>query len=692
MRLMSEKHLEEVRGRCRDRNFEAAYQKLKEEAETFLSTPMAPPDKPAGFYHNYFCPEHAVELAFDPARPKAHRCPEDGRIFSGEPYDSAWRWFVNNRLSTMALGLGLMWRIDGDERCLSRLKEILLGYAKVYPGHPLGPKHPYGQGKATYQSLDEAVWLIPLVRAYDLIGESLTKDEQEKVEGDLLRAAAEHILGQKYYRIHNIECWHNAAIGAVGICLKDSDLIRIAIEDDFGFRHQLSEGVREDGLWWEGSSSYHFYALAALVTLAQVLEEAGATLVVAPHPLWESERLKDMFRAPVALAYPNLRLPATNDCWFFSSLTGDVCHGVPSASAFYEVAYGWYEDPIFAWVLNRNYMHHPRSSLEALLYGRKLPESETRPSFSGTNFKRSGFAVLRSQAPLDKGNYLLLKYGPHGGSHGHPDKLGISFYASGYPASPDLGTPGYGIELHTSWYRQTLSHNTVILDGKSQPPAEGELVAFDSGAGGDFGVADARVSWKEEPYDGVTMRRTILWTEDYFLDLFQVECDRERQIDWVCRFRGRLEAKEGLSEGEPVQLEGDGYRHISYSTFGAANGPVRLRWRLPESNLTLFFPKESGTKVVLGRVPFSPASETTDILIRRRYSRITSFLALMHPWAKEPAVMDVISADADLPEEVWALWVHFAEERHLWIIHKEEQEGKFSVPTSGADRVLTYVL
>ena len=110
------------------------------------------------------------------------------------------------------------------------------------------------------------------MRAYDLIREGMDTDFQQKVEGDLLRAGADHILGQKYFRIHNIECWHNAAIGAVGICLKDSELIRISKEDDFGFHHLLNEGVLDDGLWWEGSTSYHFYALAALMTYAQISE------------------------------------------------------------------------------------------------------------------------------------------------------------------------------------------------------------------------------------------------------------------------------------------------------------------------------------------------------------------------------------------------------------------------------------
>ena len=187
--------------------------------------------------------------------------------------------------------------------------------------------------------------------------------------------------------------------------------------------------------------------------------------------LWKTTQIKEMFRAPVALAYPDLSLPATNDCWFFSSLKDDVCHGVPPASGFYEVAYAWYEDLIFAWVLNLNYKARPRETFEALLYGRELPDTRVRIRPGGTHFDTSGFAILRSADPPGRQSSLLLKYGPSGGGHGHPDKLAISFYLSGHPVSPDLGTPGYGIDLHRSWYRQSVSHNTVVVDGCSQPPA-----------------------------------------------------------------------------------------------------------------------------------------------------------------------------------------------------------------------------
>jgi len=718
-RLISPRRLSDLRQRRKTPAFAPALQALERSARTSLAVSMEPPEQPAGFYHDYFCPDHALELSFDPATPDRHRCSEDGRVFSGEPYDSAWRWFVNNRLSTAAFELSLVWCIDGDEACRRRAASILTGYAGRYPHYPdsldgSGRDRPFGRGRATFQSLDEAVWLIPLIRAYDLIGDSMRPADRRLVEVDLIRPAAEHLVGEKYHRLHNIECWHNTAIGAAGLCLSDRNLIRIAIDEDFGFRHQLAEGVRDDGLWWEGSTSYHFYALTALMTMAQMWEGAEH------DALWRSERLKRMFSAPVDLVMgSDLRLPATNDCWFFTSLLGDVCHGVPMGVSFYEVALGWYGDPSFAWVLKHSYSRrqHARTSLEALLYGVELPsDSMLARDPAPRVFASSGLALLRSDEPLQSQTSVLLKYGPHGGSHGHPDKLSISINAGGVPLSPDLGTPGYGIDLNQTWYRQTISHNTVIVDGRSQPAACGELVAFEgreSAGGGDrsphdgighgvggngkakggFAHADARVQWAEKPYAGASMRRVVLGVDDgYFVDYFEVDCGRDRQIDWICRFPDAGSPGRRPRDWTAIELEGEGYEHVAEAVVTEADS-LRLQWRLPSSALTLFLPCEGvDSRIIRGVVPANPATESSDILIRRRRAEATVFLSVFHPWVGKPTLLGV-RPHADLPPGLWGLWVDTVAGRDLWLIGRADRQEDLAAAHGGsADRIFTYLL
>jgi len=647
--LIPESRLTQASERGNDPRFAAALKTLQDSTDEILESPIEPPDRPAGFYHNYFCPSHGTQLRFDPAEPHQHRCTVDGQVFEGNPYDAAWRWFVNSRLSKAVFHLGLRFRIEEDTPSLERAREILIGYASRYGGHPVGNDAGYGQGRATFQSLDEAVWLIPLVRGYDLIRESLGEGDQKQIETGLLIPAAEHILTQKYDRIHNIECWHNAALAAVGYCLDDDALVDRAVGSAFGFHHQLADGVRDDGLWWEGSSSYHFYALAALMTLAQLSEG---------EELRTSDRLRTMFDAPIRLAGPDNVLPAFNDCWYFSSLDADVCHGVPPAYAFYEVAFGWYGAPGLAAVAARSAGGAARGSLEALIYGADdLPPASPAPR-SSVLFQESGIACARTVDVSGRPLELSLKFGPHGGTHGHPDKLSLTLWAADEAVSPDLGTPGYGIDLHESWYRHTLSHNTFLIDKAPQSEAEGELFEWETS--GQTGRAAASVSFSGSDYDGVVARRVLMWDEGAVVDVLDVRCSRSRLIDWVFRVRGVNPKLSGLAPDDHQELSGDaGYRHIVRPLWWKrGSGEARIDWTLLEGAMAVAMPGETGS-VLVGAVPFSPASKESDILIRRRRAESARFITAFVPFETPETRITVETEDNNVLIDVGDKHLHF---------------------------------
>lgn len=72
-----------------------------------------------------------------------------------------------------------------------------------------------------------------------------------------------------------------------------------------------------------------------------------------------------------------------------------------------------------------------------------------------------GVGVLRS-----RNKTVVLKAGPSGGLHGHPDKLSISIHDGETEILPDLGTTAYGVPDCYAWYQKTISHNTVTVDKK----------------------------------------------------------------------------------------------------------------------------------------------------------------------------------------------------------------------------------
>ena len=666
-----------IRQRAQLPAFEAVIRRLRHDVEVFLAQPVAVPSEPGGYYHDYFCPQHGVQLTFDPTSPYEHRCPVDGAIHRGASQDAAWRWSANNLLSQSAMSLAVLWRLEGNHGHLAQATAILMGYAERYPDFLTGIQSVPNPGVATYTTLDESAWVLPLSWAFDLIRDSLAAKEVENITDRLLTLAAGHLVRHHFHDIHNFSCWHNAAIGTLGLVLNRQDLIEFAIHGEFGFDAQLRDGVLTDGLWYEGSFSYHFFALTAFLALAK------AACHTPELDLRDRLALRAMLHAPIRCEYPDGSLPATNDCWYFTSLTGECCHGVPPAAAFYEIGYAWYGDAPFAQVLHRAYGHGPRDNLDALLFGKDTIPATEMESLPSAHLASSGYAILRSPAPatledgspaefgmgVEEQRYLLLKYGPHGGGHGHPDKLSQVLYDHGRRLSPDLGTPGYGLDEVETWYRQTLSHNTVMIDGLTQLPATGNINNFRGE--GEFQVADAAVSWDEGAYEGVTMRRVLLARPDYFLDVFLVECDRTRRIDWIYRNVGACDVSLDFNPLVAMDAEMEGNKHISNARRAITDSDFAARWQADGAGLQLFVAGQPASEITAGTVPGNPPTDLYSIIVHHRRAVETAYISVFHSYQHSPLVTSVEWIGSDLLEAGWAgCIVNMAEVRELWLIRQ----------------------
>ena len=553
----------------------------------------------------------------------------DGAVHSGEPYDSAWRWSLNDMLSDAALKLAYRSHLAGGRGEQARADRdlsgrILLTYAERYQHMEPPPlDHINHPGVVTWSGLDESVWLIRMCWAFVLLEEMLPEGAADRLARQMFRPGAEHIRRIRWPEIHNATNWNNAALATLALVLEDEDLLEVALGGDLGLEPQLTQGVSQDGIWWEGSLSYHYYMLDAVVWTLRILRASGRSFD-------DGGILKRMFLAPILISFPDLKLPAVNDCWYFIGLQQRVGHGIPEADGFYETAHGWFRDPVFAWVLQQNYVNRPRTCFEALLDGaREIPSGE-EPEWKSLHLEDLGFAVLRSR---DRGNrsHLIFKAGPDGGVHGHHDQLRIQLFANGSPWLPDLGTPGYGIELNDTWYQQTASHATALVDGLSQPLAEGKFNRYE--ADDRYTVCDASVSWEEGAYAGVEMRRILLWRDHYFVDLLQVRCPTVRDLDWVSQVRGKR-------TGEPVELSpappltGDGgYAHVRLEGQVPETTNPRLRWRHQGGNLDLYLLETSG-RMFLGSAPSNPASETLSTCIRRRTAADATFVSVFVPYGQ----------------------------------------------------------
>jgi hypothetical protein len=92
------------------------------------------------------------------------------------------------------------------------------------------------------------------------------------------------------------------------------------------------------------------------------------------------------------------------------------------------------------------------------------PPSRCWPD-SGQFVMRDGWGAAAQWAYFDAG--------PHGGWHGHFDKLHLSVGAGGRPLLVDGGRYWYKGDTWRRYFKGSASHNVILIDGEGQEPAQG---------------------------------------------------------------------------------------------------------------------------------------------------------------------------------------------------------------------------
>ena len=488
-----------------------------------------PPDG-GQWWHWYVCPTSGVRLRFE--APDAHICPTDNRRITGWPYDQVIYAQRHDELAAAARDLALAYRLSGNRVYAERSAWILRAYAErysAYPLHDINNKNTRTGGRAHAQTLDESIWLIPLAYSYDLIAATLTQEERALLERGLLRPAVETI--RRYDAgISNWQSWHNAGVGAVAFALQDQPLIK-SVSD--GFRFQMERSTSADGFWYEGSFTYHYYALDALMQTAEMASRSGVDL-------WSEPRFRDLFAAPLRFSFADGTLAAFNDA---------VTVNLRNYNRWYESAFLHWGDPQFAAAAAAR-----TRGKDALVFGvPELPAGATPPLESAI-FADSGFAVLRSSTD----HALILKYGPHGGGHGHNDKLSFVSYALGGILGVDPGTQAYSAPTHDTWDKSTVAHNTVVIDERNQAEATGSLLYSDFAGGAAIARASAGPA-----YSSVALERTLVHTAEYALDIFDARArdGQEHAIDWIYHNEGAV--RTALPLTTTTLARQNGYQHLS---------------------------------------------------------------------------------------------------------------------------------
>ncbi|MEN5427987.1 oligoalginate lyase [Stenotrophomonas pennii] len=502
------------------------------------------------------------------------------------------------------LAAGTLYRLTGDTAYVDYARRMLLEYATLYP--TLGP-HPEGRGqipgRVFWQVLNDSVWLVNAVQGYDAIRDALPAKDRQTIDDNVFRPMAGFLASEpkNFDQIHNHSTWAVAATGMTGYVLRDQELVEKSLrgsrkDDEFGFLRQVDLLFSPDGYYEEGPY-YQRYALAPFLLFANAIERN------------EPQRRIFERRDGVLLKAVDVLVQSSYDGLFFPINDAILDKGVDTEElvAGIGIAYARSGDHRLLSVAEQQgrLLLTPEGLkvAQGLAAGKAKPFDYTPMLLrDGPDGDKGGLAILRMGG--ERGQALVQKDTMQGMGHGHFDKLNWLFYDNGQRVVTDYGSARFlnveakrgGIYLaeNRSWAKQTIAHNTLVVDEKSHFNGDwkvGEEHAptvrfFD--AGKDTQVASATM---RDAYPGVVFTRTQALLKHpelglpVVLDLLQVSADKAARFDLPLHFNGHIVSTgfeaERFVDQRPVLGRENGYQHLWLDARSQAGSDQRtLAWLL----------------------------------------------------------------------------------------------------------------
>ncbi|NQT94109.1 MAG: alginate lyase family protein [Lentisphaerae bacterium] len=481
------------------------------QADTIVAAPMILPAGGSQGKHRYVC--SACEVRLTTVDDTHHKCSKCGTVYSGEPYDNYIYQKQHRQNFKNLMPLAMAWRLTGRAAYANTARKMLLGYAERYA------QYPYHHGLERYslaipggghvfsETLTEAmVFAKEIAPAFDLIraSDSFSADDIKKIEHGFFRPLLKNIDRHKMAK-SNWQTWHNAALFAGGALMGDQGMMTRSVSDPkHGFDYQMTASISSEGCWYENSWAYHYYALSGLIRHAEFARRAGVDL-------WSREPLRKMTLLPYTYTMPNGALPRFgDDPGVLPSLQPIEAEGAWRALGAPELAASLPQ--VLCW--------------ESIMFGRDPRRAvSTDKKQKSTMAKDAGYAILRTNGPGKLA--AAFTAAPHG-PHGHFDKLSFTLFGYGKELGVDPGRGGgYTWPIHLNWYKATLSHNAVTVNGRSQVPTKGVFRLF--GSNDDFAAVQA-VCYAA--YPGIRHTRSLVLADRYLVVVDELKGQDTVRFDW----------------------------------------------------------------------------------------------------------------------------------------------------------------
>jgi oligo-alginate lyase len=487
--------------------------------------------------------------------------------------------------------VGMVYSVTKEKRYADFVRTMLLQYAALIPtlkNHPQARSS--SPGRLFHQALNDCNWIVQAIQGYDAVYDALSVEDRQTIENGVFRPLTHFLtkdLETWFNLIHNHGVWAVAAVGMTGYALNDKSLVEMALkgtknDGKSGFLAQLDQLFSPDGFYAEGPY-YTRYALMSFYLFALAIENNEPQRKIFDY---RNQILKKAF-------YGALQLTYTNGAFFpFNDAMKDKDWTTQEMIFALDIAYSQFEkdETLLSVVKEHGKVMFSRHGLEvakAMAENKNIkPFQWTSTNFTdGASGTEGGLSTVRYGDKEDE-MCLVFKYGAHGLSHGHFDKLNYFLYDQNQEILPDYGAArflnveqkygGRYLPENGSYAMQTVAHNTIVVDEMSQyngKEAESEKhhanLYFQDIANKNCQIVSA---FDNNAYKNIGMKRTIALirpegaSKPFVLDVYKITSNEPHQYDLPFHYLGHLIAtnfdyKAFTDSRKPVGKKA-GYQHL----------------------------------------------------------------------------------------------------------------------------------
>lgn len=492
---------------------------------------------------------------------------------------------------------GSLFLLTGEQKYADYAKKLMLAYADVYPGwgqHPA--KKEQSPGRMFWQNLNESWWLVHVAQGFDAVKSTLSDDEYEHIENNLLRNMAQflsHGSPSTFNKIHNHGTWACAAVGLTGYALNDQDYVEKALlgldkSGDYGFLKQLEQLFSPDGYYNEGPY-YQRYALMPFVLFGQAIAKNEPERKIFEY---REGILRKAIYSTIDQSYGGLFFPINDAIKDKGIATPELKYGVA-------IAYDLTKDSQLLSIAQAQggvvITPEGKAVSEAIQNGKTKPYLfKSKRLRDGRLGDRGALDILRASDQADA-LALVMKNTSQGLGHGHFDKMGLLVFDAGKEILRDYGAArflnveakygGHYLPENNLFAKQTVAHNALVVDetshfnGKTEVgnqyfPAIGTFIDQEN-----LKLASAHI---DTAYPNILLRRTNVIIKDpafsqpIIVDILDTKPNNgaAHQYDLPFHYNGHLVETNFEVQANPV----------SRTPLGTKNGYQYL-WKVAETTL-----------------------------------------------------------------------------------------------------------